>query len=355
MPETMKQNELLSQGFAALAGCVAESGFAAIQISDDQFSGASELGIDMTAKLKSPNGDSVLVIQAQLQGQPRFARIAALQLRRCMQEQPGGYGVLLAPFISDESAQVCREEGIGYVDLAGNCFLSIPPIYIRKEGRPNPRATKRTLRSLYSPMAGRVIEVLLSDPRKPWKLEPLSREADVSIGQVHNVKKLLLNRELAISAKDGVRLVKPETLLSEWADNYSMDRERVREFFSWAELADFETDLARSCEKRAIPWAFTGFSAAARIAPMVRYRRAMAYVQGQAIDSLTDELGLKRVTDGANVWLIAPTDNWVFRRSRPGADGRTASLVRIYLDLCTMKGRGEEAAEAVLQEIKKHW
>src|SRR5439155_948817 len=97
--------------------------------------------------------------------------------------------------------------GIGYVDLAGNCRLSFDQVYIRREGRPNPYIQKRDLRSLYAPKAERVLRVLMAHPYRQWKLTTLAREAEVSLGQAYNVKKLLRDREVSSGAN--LRLIEP--------------------------------------------------------------------------------------------------------------------------------------------------
>jgi hypothetical protein len=50
----------------------------------------------------------------------------------------GAYGILVAPYISPQSARLCVENGIGYVDLAGNCRLSFGSVYVERDGKPNP-------------------------------------------------------------------------------------------------------------------------------------------------------------------------------------------------------------------------
>ena len=59
-------------------------------------------------------------------------RAAALQLNDILSRLPGSsmYGVVLAPFISERSADVCREAGVGYVDLAGNCLINFDHVFL---------------------------------------------------------------------------------------------------------------------------------------------------------------------------------------------------------------------------------
>ncbi len=57
------------------------------------------------------------------------------------------------------------------------------------------------------------ILVLLVDATRSWKVEDLSKEAKVSIGQVSKVKKLLAERERISSKRGGFRLAQPEVTL----------------------------------------------------------------------------------------------------------------------------------------------
>lgn len=74
------------------------------------------------------------------------------------------------------------------------------------------------------------------------------------------------------------------------------------------------------------------------------------------IERLTDKVDLKPVTSGANVTILKPYDEGVFYNTQ-GVDGvPVVSAVQIYLDLMKIHGRGEEAAQAVLERvIKKIW
>lgn len=48
----------------------------------------------------------------------------------------------------------------------------------------------------------------------------LAEVAGVSVGQVSNVRKTLLDREWAAVGPDGLRLTVPRALLDDWRDNY---------------------------------------------------------------------------------------------------------------------------------------
>jgi Transcriptional regulator, AbiEi antitoxin, Type IV TA system len=308
--------------------------------------------IDFMASVRTRDGRFRLVCEVKSSGQPRIARQACLQLLEYTRLNPRDYPVFVAPFISAQSAEICEGLNVGYLDLAGNCRLAFDQVYIQKGQYPNPATVKRELRSLYSPKAERLLRVLLTNPRKTWKTQPLAREADVSLGQVANVKKLLADREWIRTYQDGLILSNPNDLLEEWAKNYRFERNRVEEFYTLESIGEIEAALSSACEESKVPLGFTAFSGAARLSPAVRYQRVSAYVSGD-IRSLAKAAGLKPVPSGANVSLIAPYDDGVLYGSRRVEGLPVISATQIYLDLLGVRGRGEEAANAILEEVLK--
>ena len=305
---------------------------------------------DLLVRLALPDGEQILVVEVKSSGQPRLAREGINQLLRFRDILPGAYGVIMAPYISPKAAEICIKEKVGYVDLVGNCRLCFGQVYIEQEGKPNLFAKKRDLRSLYSPKAERVLRVLLNNPRITWKIKEVADEAQVSLGQVSNVKKLLMDREWIQIGKSGFALSKPKQLLKEWAGNYTFRRNRVRDFYSLKSVAEVEADLAEMCNQRGIMYALTSFSAAARLAAAVRHERAFAYVE-KIEENIALLLNLKEVPGGANISLLSPYDEGVFYGSRTFDGDRIVSPVQVYLDLLGFRGRGEEAANALLEQM----
>ena len=311
--------------------------------------------MDIVADVRVAKQRQRLAIEVKSSGQPRVARTAAYRLARVLESDPGLYGVFAAPYISPRTAEICVQEKIGYLDLAGNCRLTFGQIYIEQQGSPNPFAQKRDLRSLYSPKAARVLRVLLTDPKKPWRIQAIAEEADVSLGQVANVKSLLEAREWLGSSEAGLLLKDPGSLLAEWAENSNYRKNVSRNYYTLKSVAEIEADLAKACDGEGIRYALTGFSGAARYAPSVRYQRALAYVS-LVVERIAKLLSLKEVTSGANVTFLVPYDEGVLYGTRAVEGISIASPVQVYLDLFGMKGRGEEAAKALLDEvIRRSW
>jgi len=293
-----------------------------------------------------------LVVGAESNGQPRVARRVVAALLWYIQglNIANTYGVFMAPYISTKTAEICRRAGVGYIDFSGNCRLCFGNVYIERKGQPNKYADKRGLRSLYSPKATRILRVLLHRPRKRWTVSGLAREAKVSLGLVSKVKKLLVDREWLGIKEKKIFLLYPDCLLKEWSTNYSFRQNEVRDYYSLVSKAEFEARLASVCLEKGVQYALTAFSGASRLAPAVSYQKSFVYV-ATPLGDISQELGLKQVPGGANVTLMRPYDVGVFYQSREIEGVIVATPIQIYLDLVRMRGRGEEAAQAIYESV----
>ena len=352
--KTVKITEFENKAKEAILLCFQDIPFLIIKEAELEPSfGDNRPDIQLTLEFK----DEVkyVIVEAKNNGEPRYARQAVNQLLRYLESKPEAYGVYVAPYISPQAAAICQEAGIGTIDLAGNCKISFGKIYIRKDGSPNPFTRKRFLRSLYTPKAERILRVLLTTGLREWKTEELAGEADVSIGQVANVKKLLVDQEWMDSKTVGFSLTDPTALLEDWSQNYIFRRNKALNYYSMLSPAEVEYRVGEVCQRDNIRYGLTGFSGSSRYAPAVRYQRAMAYILGD-IDVLTESLEIKPVESGFNVTLLEPYDESVLYGSQEIEGSRVVSSIQTFLDLKSLRGRGEEAAEALFERvIRKIW
>ena len=74
--------------------------------------------------------------------------------------------VVVVPFMTPAAQELCRKEGVSWLDLSGNAHLKGPGVFIHIEGNPN-RFTRRGRPSnLFAPKSSRVVRRLLMDPHK---------------------------------------------------------------------------------------------------------------------------------------------------------------------------------------------
>ena len=350
----MKKN-LGKSAKAALLSCLSKIPF--LEIINIQLTSEETIDqlFDITTKIRIEDRVLNLIAQVKSSGQPRLAREAVNQMLRYKDRVPDANFVFIAPYISPRAAEICESEGIGYLDLSGNCLLLFDNIFIQKEYYPNQFKEKRELKSLYAPKAERILRVLLCNPGKKWKIKELAVESGVSLGQASNVKKILFDRELISGERGGFSLKDPLTLLREWAENYDYRRNVIQEFYSFKSVTDIENALAAYCNTRQIKYALTGFSGAARIEPAVRYKKAMAYAADFDEEAFS-EISLKSVNSGGNLLLFTPYDEGLFYKSVEVDEIQIASEIQLYLDVQGFRGRGEEAADVLFERIAdKAW
>lgn len=296
-----------------------------------------------------------LLVEVKQSGEPRIIRLAGQQLRTLLSKERKTYGVVGAPYISPRTGEICKEVGIGFVDLAGNCRLAFGRVFIERQGFPNPKLERRPLRNLFTPKASRVLRVLLEDAKQTWQVQAMARQARVSLGLAFKVKQRLLDLEYAREEDKGLRFVKPEDLLRQWAGNYSYLKSVALDCFATGDPPALEQALAAYCRQQGITYAFALFSGAARVAPFARYSRGFAYAVCDA-PKLARDLGWKPVPSGANFTILTPSDEGLLYGIRQVNGDAVVSDVQLYLDLASYKGRGEEAAAFVLeQRLRSRW
>jgi hypothetical protein len=310
---------------------------------------------DLLLELKVRDNLQKVIVEVKSPGEPRIIRAAIQQLREYLDRTEGAYPMVAAPYISDDTAGICKQNGVGYVDLAGNLLLNFDQLYIERKNYPNPAIERRQVRSIFSPKSSRIVRAMLSNPGRSWQVQELAREAKVSLGLASRLKERLLDLEYASEKENGLTLSRPGELLKQWANNYSFRKNKVYDYFSLDEIKELERNLSQCCERRGIPYALTLFSGAALVAPYMRYTRGFAYV-GNDIQEIANSLGLKQVSSGPNFSVLEPYDQGVFYGSREIDNMRVVSDVQLYLDLAGFKGRGEESAEFLFeQRIKPQW
>lgn len=309
---------------------------------------------DRLAQVTAGDRKWTLVVKEKRLGQPREVRTAVLHLERYLRQLPedvSHYGLLLAPFISEESAKICREAGIGYADLAGNARLSFDHIFIETRSPDNPFREKRETRSLFAPRATRVLRVLLQGPLRPWKVTELAQSAQVSLGWVSAARQQLLAREWAAEAPGGLRVTKPGAVLDAWAK--ADDWEKRTRTHEYSVLVNDPLELAEKLKEvlSSEPPVFTQWFAGWLRHPHTTTPVVTAYVRKFPDDALIKEklLGRRVSAGGGALRLVLPKEEGVFHPSQVVRGFELVSDVQIYLDLLRGGLRGEEQAAELKQ------
>ena len=295
------------------------------------------------------------IVECKLSGQPKELRTVLPYLRSVVEKPSdhGRYAILAAPFLSEESRRLCTEVGIGYVDLAGNVHLSFDQVFIEMRAQDNPFRERRSLRSLFSAKAGRILRILLTPPLRAWKVKDLEKAAGVSLGQVSNVRKLLLEGEWAEVVEGGILLSKPEALARSWIESYEpalLSKESCYTMLEGSEL-DNALRIAFKESGDGVHAVLASYSAARWFAPYARQGTLYLYADRPGKEILKQSLGLRAVESGGNVVLLEPREDDIFSGRVEAAPGLWCSgLVQTWLDLSVAGDRGVDAAEVRFQQ-----
>jgi hypothetical protein len=274
-----------------------------------------------------------------------------MRLQGVSRAAPESYPVAVSSYISPQSATILRQNGFGYLDLSGNCFLAFDNVLIEKEGKPNLRPSTRPLKSLFAPRATRVIRTLLVEPQRAWRLEELARAAGVSLGHAHNVvKRLDALSWVERGESQRLRLAKPDDLLRTWRETYTYRVNGLATYFTPERVTrKLMLDIAHQARELGRRYAFTMHSGALLVASQVRMPAIHCYLEGEG-DSLARSVGLRPGEGEGNVCLLTPYDDGVFYAPIEKGGLLVVSLPQLYVDLYHYERRGREQAEYLRRE-----
>jgi hypothetical protein len=339
------ESELVTQAEQQLRALLAPLSAQPVRITREQD------GIDLMVSLGEGTQHRTLVCEVKSNGQPRFIRAAALQVRDFAQRAPipkPAYPMVFAPFISPESGAICRELGVGYADLAGNCRLVFDSVYIEKSVATNPFKEKREQRSLFAPKSARVLRIMLGEPSRDWKVADLAAHAGISYGQISKLRKHLLDHEWASGQWGGVRISKPQALLDAWKQAYAPMRTSRNRYYTLLHGEQLNSAIRDVFSQPAAGShvILNSFSAARWLAPYARVAGEYFYVDREGEAKLKAMLKLEPVTKGENISIDLASDEGVFQDAiEVGSRFRCTGLIQTYLDLAAAGERGEESAQ----------
>jgi len=269
--------------------------------------------------------------------------------------------VLYSSVISPRVAEILREQGISYADRAGNCWLRSPRdhLLIERQGFQAERQPTHAAVDPFSTKSSRIVRAMLSRPMDGWQVRKLAEHGDVgvSVGLAVKVKRTLVEEGYAVERERKLYLRDPLGLLNAWSKEYPGPSEQIPLYFRGdTEVA--EQTVTGWCRDNKLQNALSGFSAAWRLAPEVRYTIATIYLEERGFDSLlldrlTKECNVRRVETGANLYLWCPFDRSVFTSTQQNdpMQPRVTSPLQTYLDLKRADGRGEDAANAIFEKF----
>lgn len=323
-----------------------------IESIDHEAGAMRDAGVDFVISARHGKKPVVIVVEVKTMGQPRSVREAAQQLHRYLRAgHSTAIPIVMAPYLSPQAREACRQEEVGYLDFLGNALIAFDSVYIEKEVADRPEPVRRALRSLYKPKAARILRALLAEPGRQWRTAELAQEAGVSAGLVSTVGAKLREHGWAEQTEHGLALTEPDELLDTWSENYEPPRGEEHRYYT-ALHGDALTDALRGLQLEEGRVALASYSAAQWLAPYTRHPNSYFYADEKGLAALKRLLGLSDAPKGGNVVVVVPEDDGVLADAQPVAEALVAtSPVQTYLDLAHSGDRGEEGARHLRQQL----
>lgn len=324
--------------------------------------------VDFRVTLGHPSVDEAVEFLVETKPLPRPSQLRFREFgERYLEKNPGRIvvPVLAAPFISDRIADLCEKHGWSWFDLSGNCRIKVADvIYIERTGAKAVYKQPRPLANLSTAASARVLRALLAPQNagRIWTQTKLKRHCEdhncgVSFGLINKVIGHLRDQAYVEDRDDGFIVSDPVELLESWGKAYRFDRYRRVNCFTLLKSRVLE-DRLEGLNGSICRAAFAVFSAADHQAPSVRQNKAWFFVNEGGLDEFIHAVEAKRVDTGENLVVFVPDDDGVFYLGDVGT-GRglpCTNPVQTWLDLISVGGRGEEAAEALMgQCLKPRW
>ena len=292
-----------------------------------------------------------MYVEVKTRGEKRFASSFILMANQHLDER--ACYVFMAPYISEQTAGMLKQHHFSYMDLSGNCHIVAGAIYISVEGKPNQfkdHEYNRNYFSKRSSAASAILREMMVTPYEVMHVKTIAEKAKKSIGAVSNVKTYLLEHGWAEEYEKGFRLSNTDEMLKAWGEEYKKIPNQTVLLYSLDDIPVLEKEIQNWNHTHGGHAVLGFFSAAARYAPVVRYKKIYVYVDRTDLEEFILDLQLERVSTGENVSVILPHDNTPCLHSKFEKDALITSPVQTVLDLLSGIGRGEEAAEAIIQK-----
>lgn len=311
--------------------------------------------VDLIVHLQTAEQPYQLFCDILPSGQPRYVNHALLKMREeVTRGGPEVVPILIAPYFSPATRDVCQQNHVGYLDLEGNARISFGSVFIDRQVSVKPVVERRELKSLFRPRSAQVLRVMLREPARIWRVAELAQASGVSLGHVSNVRTGLLDREWATASSDGLYLSQPDLLLDAWRDSYEAPAGEHKRFYTTlhgSALEDAARNVLSGNGEKDLWAAFASFSAAKWLAPYARTSTHYFYANHAGLEKLKTALKLEPSAKGENVMIMLPKDEGVLSDTVEPAPGAICtSPVQTYLDLSIAGERGEEAAQYLRQE-----
>ena len=353
----MDEDAVMEQGMIQLRALLGKEWKVLLENDPYQAGALPMASRDKLLQIGAPdNSFGRMLVEAELNPQPSRLRDRLLPKLQLMQRLQGGQtsALVIAPWISPQTADLLNTWGCSYLDLTGNVSLRMdrPGLIIRMSGAtqdPRPRAQQR---GLSGPRAGSLVRVL-ADVRPPYRVQELAEATGVSQSYVSRLLDSLEQQGIIQRRKGTVESVDWEALLRTRAEQAALLS--VNEYAGFLAPNGIDSFLGelKQLSNYALMGniAVTGAMAAATAAPLVVQGQPMLYVK-QPFSQIAKHHGLLSVAQAPDLILLRPKDPAPFQGARMINGLPHVAVSQLVLDCLSGPGRLPAAGEALLDTMR---
>jgi len=261
--------------------------------------------------------------------------------------------IIVSQYLSPEKREICRENGMFYLDLSGNVYLSYKGIHIERDGFPNLFPEVRKGRNPFSDKASLILRLLISDANQSFGIREISRLIDLDPGYISRMVKELESRDYISRKGSKIKLNNPKGILDDWVHEYNYKKNGQYGYFLLAQSPEEILNKLRKVNvSENIEYALGLQAGGNLISQYSVYKEVHIYVSNQeAMYKLIDELDMRQADQGANViFLIPHYKNSVFYNKQSINGLWVVSDIQLYIDLYNYPIRGLEQAEQIYKK-----
>jgi len=313
---------------------------------------------DMMAMVRVGTVTRELVFAFKQRGFPMDLERGIAQLKALAGHDPRLVPVLVTTFLGKSGRHLLRSQGINYLDLSGNAYLSFDNVLIHKQAPANAYVSTKEGINIFADRASLILREMMANPDKYYTVRGLAEATQNSVGWTSEVLREIERRGyLDRRPRQGRRLKRMQFLLSDWTAEYAFPgKNKMKNYFVKAESLPEILGLIRGLELPAeVDYALTMHAGASLVSPFVQFNECHLYVSAlkdfeQQAEFFATRFSLLELDTGGNMHILRP---YYRRGAMYGARSieglRVVSNIQLYLDLYRFPSRGKEQAERVLE------
>jgi hypothetical protein len=327
----------------------------AVELSNRHVGAADADRGDAAIEIRAANAYATLVVEARRSLSPRdVERLLGSVGRTLRSLSPHVPILVVAPWLSARTRELLGAEDVNYLDLTGNALVRVdnPALFIQSQGAGrDPSPTPRAQARVRGPKAARLLRTLV-DVRPPYGVRELADATGLAPGYVSRLLDAL-DREALVdrSTRGRVEAVDVAALIRRWSESYDLFASNDAATFLAARGANEALRMLPGLSL-ATPVAVTGSFAAVRLAPVAA--PALLAMYSDDVAALAQALELIPADEGANVALLRPFDQVVWRRAEELDGIRYVAASQAAVDCLTGNGRMPSEGEALLEWMVDH-